>query len=58
LPWSIAVVLNLGYASILQGVRQIKKKKLKRSLKGGRQRGKILIWGYASAKRLRTPDLT
>jgi hypothetical protein len=25
---------------------------------GGTRRGKILIWGYESTKRLRTPDLT
>ena len=68
-----SVVLNLGYASSLQGVRRniiyIKISPIKRKQKGfqgqakrsiwiwGMPRGFILIWGYTSNRRLRPPGL-
>ncbi len=68
-----SVILNLGYASSSQGVHNIIKRTQTKTiwvdfcylgvckgvkfLFGGTQNGTILIWGYVSPKRLRTPAL-
>jgi hypothetical protein len=73
-------IVNLGYISSLQGVRNILNqlkmnpfrsfiwrklytnggtgvRKVLQSCLGGTPRSNIMIWGYSSSKRLRTPAL-